>query len=199
LPSQLTPREFGADATLAITIESNPVPQREPMRYQGLIELDADSLSAALEGYFTRSEQLPTRLMLSADEQIAAGILLQQLPDSSRHADVDAWPRAQALFDTLGGEELRTTAPEQLLYRLFHEEEVRLLGSQPLRFGCSCSQQRVESMLVSLGREEAFSAQQSGVVEVTCEFCNQQYRFDAVDLEQLFAGAISAPGSSTPQ
>lgn len=197
LPAALTPRELGEDATLAITIESAPRREREPMRYQGLVALDADSLGAALEGYFGQSEQLPTRLLLSADAGIAAGILLQQLPGSIE--DPDAWPRAQALFDTLGGAELRETAPEDLLYRLFHQEDVRLLGSQPLRFGCSCSRERVASMLVSLGREEAFAALQDDVVEVTCEFCNQRYRFDPVDLEQLFAGAASAPGPTTPQ
>jgi molecular chaperone Hsp33 len=193
----LSPRELGDDAVLAITIESGSQGGRDPTRYQGLVGLDADSLGAAFETYFVQSEQLPTRLLLSADEQRAVGIMLQQLPGSAN--DADAWPRAQALFDTLGPDELRRTPAPELLYRLFHEEGVRLLASQPLEFGCSCSRERVGAMLLSLGREEAFAALQGDVAEVICEFCNQHYHFDRIDMEQLFAGGGSEPASGTPQ
>jgi molecular chaperone Hsp33 len=199
LPDELTPRRFGGDAMLAITIESQPQPGREPNRYQGLVGLDADSLSSAFEGWFTQSEQLPTRLLLVADEHRAVGLMLQLLPGSAAGADADAWPRAQALFETLGPDELLHTETERLLYHLFHEEGVRLLASQPLEFGCSCSRERVGGMLLSLGREEAFAALQDDVAEVICEFCNQHYHFDRVDLEQLFAGGGSTPGSATAQ
>jgi molecular chaperone Hsp33 len=199
VPDDLTPRRFGGDAMLAITIESQLQPGREPNRYQGLVGLDADSLSAAFEGWFAQSEQLPTRLLLVADEHRAVGLMLQVLPGSTAGADADAWPRAQALFETLGAEELLHTETEQLLYRLFHEEGVRLLASQPLEFGCSCSRERVGGMLLSLGRDEAFAALQDDVAEVICEFCNQHYHFDRIDLEQLFAGGGSAPGSATAQ
>lgn len=197
LPPALTPRHFGDDAMLAITIESQPHGAREPTRYQGLVGLATDSLSSAFEGYFTQSEQLPTRLLLSADDNRAVGLMLQQLPGTD--TDPDAWTRAQALFDTLGGEELRASSSETLLYRLFHEEGVRLLQSQPLAFGCSCSRERVGAMLLSLGRDEAFSALQEELAEVICEFCNQHYRFDRIDLEQLFAGGGSEPVTLTPQ
>jgi molecular chaperone Hsp33 len=197
LPSALTPRELGEQTLLAITIESAPQPGREPTRYQGLVGLDADSLGDAFETYFKQSEQLPTRLLLSADGRHAVGIMLQLLPGSE--GDADAWPRAQALFDTLGPDELRLTPAAELLYRLFHEEGVRLLASQPLEFGCSCSRERVGAMLLTLGHEEAFSALQGDVAEVICEFCNHHYRFDRVDMEQLFAGGGIEPGPATAQ
>jgi molecular chaperone Hsp33 len=197
LPHSLTPRDFGPDAMLAITIESRPQEARDPTRYQGLVGLDADTLVGAFEAYFAQSEQLPTRLLLSADAERASGLMLQLLPGT--RADPDAWPRAQALFDTLGTDELSRTPCEDLLFRLFHEEQVRLLASQPLAFGCSCSRERVGGMLLGLGHEEAEAALQDDRVEIVCEFCNQRYYFDRVDLEQLFAGGGSEPGPSTAQ
>lgn len=194
LPETLDPRHFGADAMLAITIESALDETREPQRYQGLVGLDADSLSAAFEGYFGQSEQLPTRILLAADGARACGLILQQLPGASD--DPDAWPRAQALFDTLGRDELLAQPAEALLYRLFHEEGVRLVAQKPLRFGCSCSRARVGGMLLSLGRDEAFESLQDGRVEVICEFCGQHYHFDPVDLEQLFAGGGSGEAAT---
>lgn len=194
LPQPLDPRHFGADAMLAITIESALGKSGEPKSYQGLVALDAGSLSEAFEGYFGQSEQLPTRILLVADETRACGLILQQLPGASD--EPDAWPRAQALFDTLSREELLELPAETLLYRLFHEEGVRLLQQDPLQFGCSCSRERVGGMLLSLGRDEAFDSLQDDRVEVICEFCGQHYHFDAVDLEQLFSGGGSArPGT----
>lgn len=197
LPDTITPRDFGDGAMLAITIESSARGTREPTRYQGLVELDHARMDAALEGYFKRSEQLPTRLLLSADSTRAVGLMLQQLPGAE--SDSDAWARSQALFDTLGPEELRRSDSATLLYRLFHEEGARLLASQPLAFGCSCSRERVGAMLLSLGREEAFAALQDDVAEVICEFCNQHQHFDRVDMEQLFAGGGSEPATARPQ
>jgi molecular chaperone Hsp33 len=196
LPDPLAPREFGRDAMLAITIEQAQTGPREPTRYQGLVALDADSLGQAFEHYFDRSEQLPTRLLLAADRGRAAGLLLQVLPGQTH--DDDGWPRAQALFDTLGAAELLDTEPQTLLRRLFHEEDLRLLWTRALHFGCSCSRQRVGEMLLALGREEADAALASGgeAAEITCEFCNQRYRFDAVDIEQLFAGGGSEPATT---
>jgi molecular chaperone Hsp33 len=194
LPDPLAPRHFGEDAMLAITIESTLGEGREPKRYQGLVALEADSLGQAFEDYFGQSEQLPTRILLAADGARACGLILQQLPDAGD--DPDAWPRAQALFDTLSRAELLELPAETLLYRLFHEEGVRLLQQDPLQFGCSCTRDRVGGMLLSLGRAEAFESVQDGRVEVICEFCGQHYHFDPVDLEQLFSGGGSArPGT----
>ncbi|WP_395794455.1 Hsp33 family molecular chaperone HslO [Aquimonas sp.] len=198
LPPSLAPPDFGADAMLAITIESALRANAEPQRYQGLVALDADSLAQAFEGYFSQSEQLPTRILLAADGEQACGLILQQLPGATD--EPDAWPRAQALFDTLTRAELLQLPAEDVLYRLFHEEGVRLLQQSPLRFGCPCSRPRVGTMLLSLGRREAFEAlQDDGRVEVICEFCGQHYHFDTLDLEQLFAGGGSEPAPGTLQ
>jgi molecular chaperone Hsp33 len=102
----------------------------------------------------------------------------------------------QALFDTLAADELLTTSPTVLLQRLFHEDGVRLLGTQALRFACSCTRERVASVLLQLGSEEAAAAaasQSDQVAEIACEMCGRRYRFDALDLQQLFAGGGSAP------
>ncbi len=198
LPVQLSPRDFGDAALLAISIETVPPGADEPTRYQGLVELDSDRLEHAFEGYFAQSEQLPTRLLLAADGNRAAGLLIQQLPAQAgtspaamAQRDSDGWARAQALFETLASSELLNTEAETLLLRLFHEDGVLLLGAQPLRFGCSCSRERVASVLLQLGHEEALLAagsQDDGVAEIACEMCAERYRFDRVDLEQLFAG-----------
>lgn len=166
--------ELGEDAVLAITIENPAVGTREPMRYQGLVALEADSLTGAFEDYFRQSEQLPTRLLLASDADRAAGLMLQKLPGDA--GDDDGWTRACALFDTLSTQELLDWSGDELLHRLFHEDGAQDLGSRPLSFACSCSLERVESMLVSLGREEAMAATEpTGQAHIRCEFCGQQY------------------------
>ena len=177
-------RELGPDAVLAITIENPSHDGREPMRYQGLVALEADSLAGAFEDYFLRSEQLPTRLLLAADGNSAAGLMLQKLPGDE--GDDDGWSRAGALFDTLSPHELLEWTGEQLMTRLFHEDGVRMLGAKPLAFGCSCSRERVESMLTSLGEEEAHAALADGEAVVRCEFCGQSYRFSTEQIAGLF-------------
>jgi molecular chaperone Hsp33 len=178
-------RELGSEVMLAITIENPPRDGRDPVRYQGLVALESDSLAGAFEDYFRRSEQLPTRLLLAADEHSAAGLMLQKLPGDA--GDDDGWARAGALFDTLSPRELLEWPGETLLHRLFHEDGVQLLGAKPLGFACSCSRERVEAMLVSLGAEEARAALADGVAVVRCEFCGQSYHFDHGQIEQLFA------------
>lgn len=198
VPEQLGPRDLGADALLAVTIENTPRPGAEPQRYQGLVGLDADTLSLALESYFDRSEQLPTRIVLASDGRAACGLMLQLLPGAE---DPDeGFHRAGVLLDTLTPAELLELPPETVLHRLFHEERVRLLAEQPLRFGCSCSRERVAAMLRGLGEAEAMAALlPSGHAEVRCEFCNRNYRFDRVEIGQLFIDTPAAPGPSTRQ
>jgi molecular chaperone Hsp33 len=181
-------RELGPDAVLAITIENPSRDGREPMRYQGLVALEADSLAGAFEDYFLRSEQLPTRLLLAADGNSAAGLMLQKLPGDE--GDDDGWSRAGALFDTLSPRELLEWTGEQLVTRLFHEDGVRMLGTKPLAFGCSCSRERVESMLTSLGAEEAHAALADGEAVVRCEFCGQSYRFSTEQIAGLYTPGL---------
>jgi molecular chaperone Hsp33 len=128
--------------------------------------------------------------------------MLQKLPgEGGRDAaqDADAWPRVEHLTATLGHDELLHTSPEDLLYRLYHEEVVRLFEPRPLAFGCSCSRERVEAVLRTLGREEieATLETQHGKIEVTCEFCARTYAFDRVDAEHVLSGGAAT--SSTMQ
>lgn len=178
-------RDLGDDALLAITIENPGLDPREPQRYQSLVGLEASRLAEAFEDYFRQSEQLPTRLLLSADGDHACGLMLQKLPGDE--GDDDGWNRAGALFDTLGETELLATPVSDLLHRLFHEDSPQILTQRPVRFGCSCSRERVESMLQSLGEEEATAALADGVAEVRCEFCGQEYRFSPLQIAELFS------------
>jgi len=198
LPEPLSPRAFGPGSVLAITIESQPPGAQEMVRYQGMVELQADSLAQAFEGYFAQSEQLPTRVMLVADERRAAAIMLQQLPEG--HRDADGFRRASALLDTLGPHELLGLHRQTLLFNLFHEDGVRLVGQRPLAFGCSCSRERVADVLRSLDLDETLASARDGRTEVHCDFCGQGYAFDEDEVRALFQGAgPNAPGSERLQ
>jgi molecular chaperone Hsp33 len=198
LPEPLTPRAFGEGSVLAITIENLPPGGAELMRYQSMVGLDAATLSEAFETYFSQSEQLPTRVLLAADGERAAALMLQQLPEG--HKDADGWTRASALFDTLAPEELLSLPSQTLLFNLFHEDEVRLLGERPLVFGCSCSRDRVAEVLRSLDLAETLASAQDGVTEVHCDFCGQGYPFSQEELLGLFqASGPNAPGSERIQ
>lgn len=193
-PRDLT--ALGEDALLAITIENPGLDPREPQRYQSLVGLGASGMDEAFEDYFRQSEQLPTRLLLAADGERAAGLLLQKLPGDE--GDTDGWSRASALFETLGKQELLDVDGTDLLHRLFHEEAPELLGERPLRFACSCSRERVESMLQSLGEAEArAAAEPTGAVDIRCEFCGREYHFPLTEFDILFRDA--AVSSAAPE
>lgn len=186
-------------AQLAVTIEN----RKTDTRYQGLVPVEAESLSKAFEGYFERSEQLPTRIILAVDRGRCAGIMLQDVAREggvSAHKDADAWNRVGHLLATLTEDELLNLPAETLLLRLFHEETVLLQSPRPLSFKCSCSADRVAGMLRSLGPEEARAAvAENGEMKITCEFCNRDYRLDEVDIAALFASYPLAPGPLSPQ
>ena len=194
LPESLALNQL-ADAVMAITVGN----VERGQRYQGLVELRREGLAESLEDYFLQSEQLPARILLAADAQQAVGLMLQKMPDVGGHdaaADEDAWNRVVHLTATLDEHELLVTPAEALLYRLYHEESVRLLDTRPLAFGCSCSRERVAAMLRSLGRDEveAALAARDGEAEVICEFCAQRYTFDRIDAEHLLSDG-AAPGA----
>ena len=187
-------------AVMAITIGH----AERGQRYQGLVDLNHPNLGEALENYFNQSEQLPAKILLAANGEHAVGLMLQRLPGEGGHsatADEDGWNRIEHLTATLGAEELLNTSPEQLLYRLYHEESVRLFEPRPLAFGCSCTRDRVESMLRSLGREEVEAALEArdGEIEVICEFCAQRYTFDRIDAEHLLSASHNAEAPTTSQ
>lgn len=183
-------------ARLAITIENAVTDSR----YQGLVPVEHGDLARAFEGYFQRSEQLPTRLVLAANAERCGGLMLQQVAASGGAplGDADGWNRAEHLLATLTAEELLDLPAADVLLRLFHDEGVRLHPAQPLAFGCTCSRERVGAMLRSLGREEneAVLAEQ-GSIQITCEFCHRQYVFDEADVTVLFADEPPAQAAPT--
>ena len=167
--------------------------------WQGVVPLEAASLASSLENYFAASEQLPTLIVLAADETRAGGLLLQKLPQGSQDPAViqDQWDEVAALVGTVGAQELLTAEPEQLLGNLFAGHDVRLFEGEPVQFGCRCDRERVAAMLRGLGREEVESIiTEQGQVSVTCEFCRRPYIFDAVDAARLFLPAVEPENPS---
>jgi molecular chaperone Hsp33 len=184
--------ELIGEGRFAITL----APSGGKQTYQGVVELGG-TVAESLEGYMLRSEQLQTRLWLAADDERASGFLLQRLPDRSE-AESDDWVRAMRLAETIKPAELLGLAPVRLLHRLYHEDDLRLFEPRPVSFRCSCSRERVAAMLRMLGYDEVQSIlRERRDVEVTCEFCNRQYRFDRVDAEQVFAAEHPADPGDT--
>jgi molecular chaperone Hsp33 len=173
------PELFGA-GRLVLTIEAG---NGKP--YQGIVPLQGENLAAALQMYFEQSEQLKTRLWLFANETHAAGLLLQELP--SQEGQPNDWETIEILANTVTAQEMFDLDCHELLHRLFHEEDVRLFNSEVVEFECSCSRERIEKTLKAMGEEELQSIlQERETIEVTCEFCSENYRFNAQDVEALF-------------
>lgn len=167
------------DGVLAITIE----PERGGQTYQGIVELSVD-VAASAETYFAQSEQLPTAIRLAAAPVFtpgdtrpawrAGGIMLQATPERAR--DDDEWERLSLFLKTIEDVELvdETLAPETLLWRLFHEDEVHVQPPEPLAFRCDCEVTRIAAVLKSYGEEErAGLADPDGVIRARCEFCGK--------------------------
>jgi len=205
----------------AITLDpQHRQPGQQP--YQGVVPLFGDAreklekFSDVLQHYMLQSEQLDTMLVLAANDLVAAGLLIQRLPvtgagnlaGSAAQSNDDQiginehFNRIALLAASLKREELLTLDAPTILHRLFWEEDVRcfapITGAQGPHFSCTCSRERVSRMLLGLGLEEANSIlQERGGIEVGCDFCGQQYQFDAVDTAQLFAKSdLRAPGSA---
>lgn len=179
------------EGQVVITVEP-----KKGQRYQGVVPLEGDSLSACLENYFVSSEQLPTQVHLVSDGETASGMLLQVLP--AEGTAEDDWERISHLAATLKSEELLNLDNETLLYRLFHEEQCRLYEPDELRFRCTCSRERSEASLKLVGKNELLDViEERGQIDVNCQFCNTHYRFDSADVEALFANA--GPGTGSQQ
>jgi molecular chaperone Hsp33 len=201
----------------AITLDpKDRLPGQQP--YQGVVPLHGDqrealqNVSEVLEHYMLQSEQLDTRLILAANDEVAAGLLIQRLPvqgqgnlGGSRNEDdiglSEAYNRIALLAGTLTRDELLTLDADTVLHRLFWEERLTRFEPHQPQFTCRCSRDRVRNMLLGLGREESDSLiAERGLVEVGCDFCGQQYRFDAVDVGELFTpGPNQGPGSQAVQ
>ncbi|MDW8480169.1 MAG: Hsp33 family molecular chaperone HslO [Xanthomonadales bacterium] len=191
LPDPIALDHLGPEALLAVCLE-----QPDGQRYQGLVPLEAPTLEAALEGYFRRSEQIATRIRLAADDTRAAGIMIQLLP--SAPDDYEPAPAAFTLLAAplghLGPPSLLGDPPERLLPALFPERPLRLAAGRELRFGCGCSREKAAAMLRLLGAEETRAAlADRAELEVSCEFCDRSYRFDAEALAAIHRGAGEAP------
>lgn len=183
-PLQGSLPELLGDGRFVITlIQKNGKPA-----YQGIVALEGSCVAEILQNYMIRSEQLDTRLWLAADEHSASGMLLQKLPEQAADdTDVDAWSRVDQLAQTLHNDELLQLPTQELLHRLFHEEDVRLFEVQPVAFQCTCSRDNVAQMLRMLGEEEVESIlTERQTIEVQCEFCNHRYQFDKIDAAQMF-------------
>jgi molecular chaperone Hsp33 len=185
--------------------------------YQGIVPLHGDrreplqELSEVLGHYMLQSEQLDTRLVLAANDDVAAGLLIQRLPVEgagnlgiARNEDEigrnEGFNRIAHLAATLTREELLALAPDTVLHRLFWEERVQrfepLVGAAGPRFACTCSRERVGQMLRSLGRGEIDGiVVEQGRVEIACDFCGTKYHFDAVDVGELFTQRQNQPPS----
>ncbi len=205
----------GNQGRCAITLDPrDKLPGQQP--YQGVVPLHGDQrekleqLSEVLEHYMLQSEQLDTKLILAANDQVAAGLLIQRLPvqgegnlagklmgranedEIGRNEDYN---RIAILAASLTREELLTLDVDTILRRLFWEEKVLRFPAQSPRFACTCSRERVAGMIRSLGREEAEGIlSERPDIEVGCDFCGRQYRFDAVDAARLF----TSPGDQPP-
>lgn len=178
------------EGTLVITIDPD-----NGERYQGIVDLASGDIAQALENYMLRSQQLDTRLWLCSDGSQASGMLLQKMPAhmsaGALTEDDDGWPRVTQLADTVRIQELSQLAFDNLLRRLFHEEDVRVFEKVPVSFRCTCTRDRVREMLRMLGYLEVKSILESeNTVDVHCQFCNHFYGFDKVDVEELFATDI---------
>jgi molecular chaperone Hsp33 len=177
----------GTRGRMTITLD----PRDAGTLYQGIVALEAGTIAGLIEHYLATSEQLPSRLLLSACEGRAAGLLLQRLP-SSGAADDATWTRITRTFDTLAPADLDAgIARLPSLARWFPDDDLRVFDARAVRAHCSCSRKRVENALIIAGRDEIEAAlAERGDVEVTCEFCNRRYAFTPAEARAVFTRRV---------
>lgn len=176
----------GQDAILIITLTP-----KKGEQYQGVVKIEDDSLSAAIERYFQQSEQLPTRVWLHTDIKgmKCGGLFLQVLPGTPEQDN--GFEHAVALGATITAEELFTLPIEHILHRLYHEDDVRLYPPQTVQYVCGCNRERTAIALRSVDREELREIiREDGELKLTCDYCLTDYVYDAVDVEALDAHEI---------
>ncbi|OOC14713.1 Hsp33 family molecular chaperone [Dickeya dadantii] len=160
----------------------------EGERYQGVVGLDGNNVAACLENYFQQSEQLPTRLFIRTGEhdgrQCAAGMLLQVLP--AQHGNREDFDHLTQLTATVKGEELFGLPADEVLYRLYHQENVTLYEPQPVAFQCHCSRERCADALMTLPADEVSDILgQDGQIDMHCDYCGSHYLFSVQDIADL--------------
>ncbi|MBL7481775.1 Hsp33 family molecular chaperone HslO [Legionella bononiensis] len=168
---------------MVLTISQN----NQTQVYQSMVPIQATSMSENLMTYFAQSEQVATRVWLAVNDEMAAGMLLQLMPGQDTLQREQFWEYAVQLGQTVSEEELLTLDNPTLLYRLYNETELRLFETRPTRFQCRCNKEKMKQVITTLGKEDAEALlQEQGVIEISCDFCNQKYTFDSIDIAMLF-------------
>ncbi|MFC0227777.1 Hsp33 family molecular chaperone HslO [Serratia aquatilis] len=186
IAAESTLHQMLSNGIMVITISPT-----EGERYQGVVSLEGETLAECLEGYFRQSEQLPTRLFIRTGESegkpVASGMLLQVLP--AQEGNADDFDHLVQLTATIKNQELFTLPANEVLYRLYHQEEVTLYEPQEVTFRCTCSRQRCADALMTLPTAEvADMLEQDGNIDMHCDYCGNHYVFDSVDIATLYAG-----------
>lgn len=172
------------NGSLIVTIESN----RNVKPYQSIVPLQG-GIQQSIEHYFLQSEQLPTKFYLTATTERATGLMLQQMPNQENKVNPqsDTWCHLLTLTDTITDKELITLDNETLLYRLFHQDKCRLFQAFLVQFLCPCNKIKMLESIKLLGEDEALSILSTNkTINVTCEFCLENYAFEKNDVVYLF-------------
>jgi molecular chaperone Hsp33 len=161
--------------------------------FQGIVPLTSARLEECIESYFAKSEQLDTRLVLRADGQRVAGLLLQVLPGHGEERAVEAFETAAACAATVTVDELTSVAAEELLPKLFAGQSIRLFSARPVAHDCRCTPERLAGVVRMLGADEVKTLlAEQGHVELKCEFCNRAFRYDDAQVDAIMRGAAQA-------
>ncbi|MBB1202030.1 Hsp33 family molecular chaperone HslO [Enterobacteriaceae bacterium 89] len=190
IPADADLKTLVGNGYLVITIAPE-----EGERYQGVVGLEGDTLAECLEDYFLRSEQLPTRLIIRTGEHegkmAAGGILLQVMP--AQNAQAEDFEHLATLTDTIKAEELFSLPANDVLWRLYHEEEVTVYEPQAVEFKCTCSRERCADALRTLPDEEVDSIlADDGEIDMNCDYCGSHYVFNAMDIAEIRNNASPA-------
>lgn len=184
--------EIADDASLKTLVGNGylviTITPEEGERYQGVVGLEGETLAECLEDYFQRSEQLPTRLFIRTGDvegqPAAGGMLLQVLPAQDTQAE--DFEHLAVLTETVKAEELFTLPANEVLWRLYHEEEVTLYDPQDVEFKCTCSRERCAGALKTLPDEEVDSIlAEEGEIDMHCDYCGNHYLFNAMDIAEI--------------
>jgi molecular chaperone Hsp33 len=183
-----TLQELAGGGRCALTID----PGGSLAAYQGIVPLEGRTTAQVLERYMARSEQIDTLFSLAADDERAAGLLIQKLPESggkaAHDADPDLWNRVGYRAASLSRGELLELPGRDILRRLFHDEDLRLFETMPVRFACRCSRERVAGLLRMVGADEVRQAlADRGAIDVICEFCGRRYAVSRAEAEHALA------------
>jgi molecular chaperone Hsp33 len=159
----------------------------QPQAYESRVPIQATSMAENLMYYFAQSEQIPTRVWLAVNDDMAAGMLLQLMPGQDSAQREEFWEYAIQLGQTVSEEELLTLDNQTLLHRLYHETDLRLFDSRSAQFKCRCNVDKMKHVIRILGEDEANEMlKEQREIQITCDFCNTTYRFDSIDVAMIF-------------